>query len=114
MKFSIVTITLTALIIMGCGTIKDTSQGDGVLDAKEMMAQGYTKGEIVYSNVEGDCEFTIKTYNEPIEFLDPVNLDQEYKVDGKQVWFKYASLRQKNRCDKARPISINEILIIKE
>ena len=114
MKFPIIAIALTVLIMMSCGSSKGTNKEDQNPDPKEMIDKGFLRGEIVYSDTEGDCEYTIKTIDEPIEFLDPSNLSKEFQVDGMLIWFKYTGLRQENRCKKARPIEIVEILKRKE
>ncbi len=63
------------------------------------------------ATVNGNYAYSIKTTEDPIEFLDPLNLDEVYKVAGQEIWFKYTSLRTKNRCDKARPVSIVEMKV---
>lgn len=109
MKYPIITIALTAFVLMSCASSKDLSQDVPKQDPKEMIAKGFVRGEIVYSDVEGDCEYTIHTIDDPVEYLDPFNLSDDFKRDGMKVWVKYTGLRQDNRCEKARPIEINEI-----
>lgn len=74
-----------------------------------MMEEGFLKGTIVYSEVENDCPYTIRVDAEEPYFLDPVNLDGKYEVDGEKIWFKYTGLRRMNRCEKANPINITEM-----
>ena len=75
-----------------------------------MIEAGFIKGTIVTSKVEGDCPITIQVEGkEDAYFLDPINLEENYKKDGEKVWFKFEGLRRKNRCNKANPISIIEI-----
>lgn len=117
------TITLTtaamALVFaLSCSSSKTAKQSEeGTKDSIEMSASdksmieaGFSLGTIEASTVEGDCPFTIKIDDEDTPYLlDPINLEEPYKVDGQQVWFKYSGLRMMNRCDKANPISIIEI-----
>jgi hypothetical protein len=63
----------------------------------------------VTSKAEGDCPFAIMVEAEEPYYLDPINLDESYKVAGEKIWFKFRGLRMMNRCDKASPIEISEI-----
>lgn len=72
----------------------------------------YTAGVIVHSKEKNDCEYTIRL-KEGI-FYDPVNLDDGFKKDGMAVYFKFMGLRMVNRCTKANPISIKEIIPAKK
>ncbi len=95
---------------MACNSTKETKTSDMAVDMtheKEMLDQGFTKGTIVHSKVEGDCEYTIKL--EDGRFFESTDLKQEFMVDGKTVWFTYGALRRMNKCDKASPISIREM-----
>ncbi len=75
-----------------------------------MIEEGFIKGTIISSKIEGDCPITIQVEGkEGSYFLDPINLEDNYKNDGEKVWFKFAGLRRMNRCEKANPISIIEI-----
>lgn len=69
---------------------------------------GYQKGVIVHSEEKGDCEYTILLDNGTN--YDPINLENSFKKGGMSVYFKYRGLRMANRCTKANPISIEEIL----
>ena len=109
MKFPVAAIALTVLIMMSCRSSRGTHKENQNFDPKEMIDKGFLQGEIVHSDIEGNCEYTIKTIDEPIEFLDPFNLSKEFQVDGMLIWFKYTGLREQNRCEKARPIEIVEI-----
>lgn len=71
---------------------------------KEMVAQGFTKGTIVHSKEEGDCEYTIKL--EDGRYFESTDLKEEYMKDGMTVWFTYGPLRRMNKCKKANPVSI--------
>lgn len=98
---------MTLTILSGCCATNNTT--NATESAEEMMKSGFVMGELVFSDVEGDCEYTIQTYGSEPELLDPTNLDDAFKADGIKVWVKYISLRMANRCDKARPIEIIEI-----
>lgn len=68
---------------------------------------GYTSGIIVYSKEKDDCEYTIKLKDGL--YYDPINLEDGYKKDGMAVYFKFRGLRMMNRCNKANPVSIEEM-----
>jgi len=81
------------------------------MNIKEMASKGYLAGQISFSKVQGDCPITIKVEGENgTYYLDPIDLSEEFKNDGEQIWFKFGPLRRMNRCDKASPISIIEII----
>ncbi len=92
-------------------TASESSTSSGNLDPQKLMAEGYMLGTIVFSDKEGDCPYTIQMPGDKMEFyyLDPVNLDEKYKVDGQKVWIKFNGLRTMNRCDKATPAEITDI-----
>ncbi len=112
MKYIII-IAFTALMISGCKSTKNVNGNDTKQIYGEMQKKGFVEGKIVFSDIEGDCAYTIKTTGDTPEYLDPVNLDEKYKIDGSQVWFKFTGLRRQNRCKKARPVQINEIMLRK-
>jgi len=103
-----------SIMILSCNTIKDKKNADGttasneeiMAEEKKMMEEGFKKGVIVYSDVEGDCPYTIKMEGESAYFLDPINLEEAFRKDGEKIWFKFNGLRRMNRCEKANPVSI--------
>lgn len=113
MKYITLAIVFSTFIITSCNSTKNTTSEDTKQISSDMLKEGFVEGVIVYSDAEGDCAYTIKTKGEVTEFLDPINLKEEYKADGQSIWFKFTGLRQKNRCDKARPVTINEIVLKK-
>lgn len=106
---------LLILSITSCNTTNKAtevkSNSEEKMDKKEMIANGYLAGEISISTIEGDCPITIKIEGkEGTYYLDPIDLKEEFHTEGEKVWFKYAGLRRMNRCEKANPISITEII----
>jgi len=103
-------------IALSCNSTKNNNNVDTPTNSKEdtmkmeqkMMAEGYKKGAIVFSEEESDCPYTIKIEDGDY-LLDPLEMDNTYKEDGLKVWVTYRGLRMKNRCDKANPIEINDI-----
>ena len=114
MKFINISLLLFSMFLFSCNsttpTISESTENTNQMDSKKMIEDGFTKGLIVTSIVEGDCPITIQVEGkEGPYFLDPMNLEDNYKTNGEKVWFKFAGLRRMNRCIKANPISILEI-----
>jgi hypothetical protein len=82
------------------------------METKQMLIEGFTMGVIVTSEEEGDCPIVIQMQDgERTYFLDPINIAEMYTaIDGDKIWFKYHPLRMMNRCNKANPVSLTEIL----
>ncbi len=78
------------------------------METQKMIDAGFLRASIVASDVEGDCPFTMSVEDNNV-LLDPINLDESYKKQGKKIWVKYTGLRMMNRCEKANPVRIEEI-----
>ncbi|MEM0517928.1 MULTISPECIES: hypothetical protein [Aequorivita] len=113
-------IAIFSTLILSCGTTvkqteststEETTSKEETVDPQKMIAAGYMLGTIIYSDKENDCPYTIQMPGDKMEFyyLDPINLDETYKVDGLKVWVKFNGLRRMNRCDKATPAEITDI-----
>lgn len=77
---------------------------------KDKVMVNYTSGIIIHSSEENDCAYTIHVTTDGNElFLDPINLENEYMENGLKVQFQYKTLKMKNRCNKANPISLTNI-----
>lgn len=110
-----------SVIILSCGTFKNGSQTEKPsqkaeikaqkIEGEKMMAAGYLPGRIVYSDLVDDCEYTIQLIGDDKNFyyVDPINLKEEFMKDQRTVWVKFNVLRRMNRCEKARPVEIDEI-----
>jgi hypothetical protein len=103
------------LSVTSCNTTNKateaTNNTEQQMDSKKMIADGYLAGQISISTEEGDCPVTIKVEGENgAYYLDPIDLKGDFQIEGEQVWFKYGPLRRMNRCIKANPISIIEIV----
>ncbi len=115
MKYFATLFILFTLLLFSCNTtnksVTNTSENKTqMVDAKKMIEAGFLEGVIVTSKKEGDCPITIQVEGKDgAYFLDPINITEEYKIDGEQVWFTFGGLRMMNRCEKANPISIIEI-----
>lgn len=111
MKTTLLLLGTAALIcIASCKNTEEVANDN----AKENVTENafdpteYTSGTIVYSKEKDDCEYTIKI--EDGLYYDPINLEDSYKKDGMVVYFKFRGLRMMNRCNKANPVSIDEMI----
>lgn len=107
--------------VLSCGTATTKSENSGgnsaaeiqaeKMEAKQMMADGYLPGRIVYSNEAGDCPYTIQLKDDQMKFyyVDPINLEENFKEDQQTVWVKFNGLKRMNRCVKANPVYIEAI-----
>ncbi len=84
----------------------------GCNSVKKEVTSDYSTGTVVYSTAENDCMYTIKVTdnNANSVYFDPINLEDGYMKDNVKVKFKYQALKMQNRCDKANPISITEMM----
>jgi len=80
--------------------------------AAQMLADGYLPGRILYSELADDCEYTIqlKENSKDFYYVDPINLGENFRRDNQTVWVKFNGLRRMNRCEKAAPVEITEIM----
>jgi len=111
MKLLIMTLILFA---SSCDASKNVSENTETnteeaitIESKKMLEAGFIKGEILVQKNEAGCPFTIKL--EDGRMMDPINLEDNYKITNTKIWLKFAGLRMMNRCDIAQPISIIEI-----
>ena len=107
------TYILLFLLIISCKSTKNNNtetdmNTDTATNSKEMIADGYQKGVIVASKKDNDCAYVIKIEDgNNTNYLDPVDLPDEFKKDGVNIWFKYTLSRRPKRCDKADPVTLN-------
>lgn len=112
---------LIVLSIISCNTTNKVTETknntEQQMDAKKMITDGYLAGQISISTEEGDCPTTILIegengpyYYDPINLAEDFNKDGEFNNDGEKVWIKFSGLRRMNRCEKASPILLNEIV----
>lgn len=91
-----------------CNSTQKTTEDKAVDTAKiqMMLADGYVSAKVIMQPSQEGCPVVLKTEN---EYIDPINLQEDMKVDQMEVWVKFARLRRMNRCDMAGPVSITEI-----
>ena len=98
-------IIIFAFGMFACGTGKDIVESTDV-DGKVVMIDGIVKDK---TNDDG-CGFVIevsidgKTTN-----LEPLALEDKYKVDGKAVKIAFSPSRRLSKCGNSMPITIDKI-----
>jgi|TARA_B110000091_G_scaffold3485_1_gene3443 Fe2+ transport system protein FeoA len=115
MKAVNILILLFSILLFSCSSTNNSvtasSEDKAQIVKEKMMEAGFTKGTVVTSKIEGDCPITIKVQGKDASyFLDPINLENIEINEGENIWFKFAGLMMMNRCEKANPISIIEIV----
>lgn len=102
---------LLMLFAFSCQPKKNTTH-NSTMDMNQsdvkMSEQGFKKATVIYSELEGDCPYTLSVEGETTLF-DPINLGEEHKKSQTTIWVKYRPLRIPNRCDKANPVEITDI-----
>ena len=100
---------ITILLLFGCSSAKKMENTPSAEETKNLQ-MGFVKGTIKAEPMGGACPYVIEANGaDGPYFLDPVNLTEYYQKDGKKIWFKFRGLRMMNRCEKANPISLEEI-----
>ncbi len=102
--------TAALLCIASCKNTEEVAKDNTKesITEKTFDPTGYTSGTIVYSKEKDDCEYTIRL--DDGYYYDPINLEDSFKKDGMVVYFKFRGLRMMNRCNKAGPVSIEEMV----
>ena len=114
MKSLNLTVILVSFLFISCNTsqknVPTNTENETQVASKKMLESGFIKGTIAYSEKEGDCPYTIQAdEKEGAIYYDPINITEEFKSNGKTIWFKFTGLRMMNRCEKARPIRLEDI-----
>lgn len=113
----ILSYSLFFILFIACNSTHKTTENESKKTTTEMTAKtaqmlksGFLSAEVVESKAEGDCPFTLKLMNgDTPYYLDPINMTENFKINGEKVWVKFSGLRRMNRCDKASPVTITEI-----
>lgn len=103
------------LVAVSCNSTKNTTEEVSSTETEKikmnekLTAEGFQEAIIIASEAENDCPYTLMIDNNKDMLYDPINLEEEYKINGKKVWVKYRPLRRQNRCAKASPVEITTI-----
>ncbi|ARV12091.1 hypothetical protein BTO09_06880 [Gilvibacter sp. SZ-19] len=95
-------------VAASCNSGQQAKEDSAAKAAKEQMmtAEGYQAATVVVQAESSGCPVVLKLEN---EYVDPIDLKDEFKTDQLEVWVKFSRLRRMNRCDMAGPVSITEI-----
>jgi len=114
MKFIIGNVLLSLLIVLGsCNSTKEAAphKEDSKQIEFNLIKEGYTLGIIVY-NKDIECSYVIIDNKSGFKY-DPININdarfETFKVDKKEVYFKFRLLRRMNRCENIQPIELVDI-----
>ena len=96
------------LLVAACAHHKELpveAEKKEVTPPAEMSENNRTIGVIQQATTKEGCPFTIRI-KEVSYLLDPINLKDEFKVEGLRVRFDYRQLRMANRCNEANPVEV--------
>jgi len=108
-------VLFATLAFAGCTPQKDLPAEAGKeaqTQPAEMTEKNRTIGVVQQATTKEGCPWTIRI--KEVEYLlDPVNLADEFMVDGLRVRFDYLPLRRTNRCKEANPIEVRSMVRMK-
>lgn len=97
--------SLIVLIFTSCAT----NNRVGSTDQLDDIPADAVLGTVTTQYADKGCNLLIQL-KEDSSFLRPIELDQNYQVDGMEIWIKYHVSRASNAgCDIAIPIVIDTI-----
>ena len=110
-----------SLGVIACGNSKEVDVSTDVTPAVDTVSTSddsvvintetsFVDGTIADRKNGRGCQYIIQvTINGNDINLEPGELDEKFKVDGKAVQLKYASSKRQSLCDDTMPIMIIEI-----
>ena len=100
-----------ALGTFACGTTKEsTKEQTKPVDTVTELADGAVNGVIKDMKKTDGCDFVIAIKLDGKDvMLEPLALDEKYKVDGKTVQVIYTPSRRQSKCKGTMPITIEKI-----
>ncbi|MGI8893996.1 MAG: hypothetical protein ACR2GN_11150 [Bacteroidia bacterium] len=82
MKKIILPLLISIFLFAACGSDENT----------QMERKGFVKATIINMDLDG-CEYVIQL--ESGQKVEPVNLEEEFKADGLDIWVKYNADNEK-------------------
>ncbi len=116
MKSILLLLTLALFVSVGCKNKQSTTATAEEPTAEqkredEILKAGYAKGVIEdLRNLDG-CKFGIKL-DESGDYIQPIKLEDRFKVAGTKVWVKYHPVKIMSNCMKGIPVELDEIKVI--
>lgn len=98
------------ICLLSCHTNKKITDKENSLSStsESLIKKGFKKAIIIKKKGKSNCDLLI-SLTDSKEMLDPIGIDQKNFTNEEKIWFKFSSLRMKNRCDEARPVTVIEI-----
>ena len=112
-QLSLLKYALICFTVLSCAALQK-SGSEGEKSAADMKysfdTEGLLEGRVIASQDANDCPFVIEVLNKKLPYyLDPVNLDEEFKKDSLEIFFEYTGMRMANRCKKALPVTLSNV-----
>lgn len=101
-------LSIVLMVASSCGNSKNNNANQ----AAEMMMDG----EVRISNLDGECSLWImSTKTSSFAGFYPVNLDDQFKVNGLKIAFNFTDSRAPlpENCENLKAIVISEVRILK-
>jgi hypothetical protein len=99
MKKIFLPLVISIVFLASCGGDENT----------QMERKGFVKATIINMDLDG-CEYVLQL--ESGEKVEPVNLEEEFKADGLDIWVKYKADKEKvGACMIGPIVNVEEIQI---
>ena len=102
-----------ALGIFACGSTKETSTEQAKTQTKPVETEtieGLVSGVVKDMRKTDGCDFVIAvTIDDKEVLLEPLELNESFKVDGRAVQLIYVASRRASKCMGTMPITIEKI-----
>jgi hypothetical protein len=100
-----------AIAMFSCGNGKDAADGTTDDNNTTEMVKGVVTGTVKDMTKTDGCDFIIEvTIDDKAVQLEPLALDEKFKVDGKTVKLIYTPSRRMSKCTGTMPITIEKIM----
>lgn len=73
-----------------------------------MSEKGFTKGVVIDKTGLDGCSFLIELNDSSI--FHPINMDEEFRIEGITVFFKYKRSRKSTTCMNGQPVLVYEMI----
>lgn len=125
-KKHLLSLLAVAMLLVTCHSRKEAVSTEPVIDdalpvedvTSPSNLDGSVQIDLVYTGIVKDmrktdgCDFLIEldAGNGSSLLLEPLTLDEAYRIDGKTIKFSYTDSRRPSQCEKAtKPIIIDKI-----
>ena len=100
-----------AIAMFSCGNGKEVTEGENTENNTTEMVKDAVTGTVKDLTKTDGCDFIIEvTIDGKAVQLEPLALDEKFKVDGKTVKLIYTPSRRMSKCTGTMPITIEKIM----